>query len=70
MEFDARILNLSEGGISLVSGCTLQPFSFVRCSIVFSDLPVAIPALLQVRWCTVQRGSKSMNHLSGLLFVA
>ena len=70
MEFDARILNLSESGIALLTGCALQPYSLVRCNIVVSDVPVAIPTLLQVRWSTVRRGSKSLSHLSGLHFVA
>jgi PilZ domain len=67
-EFEGRIHNLSNGGICILSSCALQPAQFLCCSFPVSDAPVAIPALMQVRW-SVKRGQKSPTYISGLQFV-
>jgi hypothetical protein len=41
---------------------------FVCCSFPASDVPVAIPTLMQVRW-TAKRGNKAKSYISGLQFV-
>ena len=69
VEFEGRVQNISEGGISLLSESSLTPSSFVRCSIQVPDLPVAVPTLMQVRWSVARRGNKSKSYLIGLLFV-
>jgi hypothetical protein len=67
-EFDGRVHNLSNGGICILSSCPLKAAIFVRCSFPVSDVPVAIPALMQVRW-TAKNGHKSPCYVSGLQFV-
>jgi PilZ domain len=70
IEFTGRIQNISEGGISLLSECPLEPTTFIRCSILSPDIPVPIPTLMQVRWSVVRRDHETQSYLSGLLFVA
>ena len=67
-EFDARIHNLSNGGVCVLSSCPLPAALFVCCNFPTSDVPVSIPSLLQVRW-TAKRGNKSPSYISGLQFV-
>ncbi len=68
VEFDARIHNLSNGGVCILSSKPLQADTFVCCNFSVFDGPVSIPALMQVRW-TVKRGQKSTTYISGLQFV-
>jgi len=67
-EFDGRLHNLSNGGICILSSSPLQPSTFLCCSFPVFEAPVAVPALMQVKW-TVKRGQKSPNYISGLEFV-
>ncbi|MGA8538606.1 MAG: PilZ domain-containing protein [Terriglobales bacterium] len=67
-EFDCRLHNLSNGGVCILSSSPLQASTFVCCNFQVFDSPVAIPALMQVRW-TVKRGQKSPSYISGLEFV-
>jgi hypothetical protein len=68
-EFDGRIQNLSNGGVCILSSFALQPAVFVCCDFPVCDVPVSIPALMQVRW-TAKRGQKVPNYISGFQFVA
>lgn len=67
-EFAGRIHNLSNGGVCILSSLPLQASMFVCCSFPASDVPVAIPTLMQVRW-TAKRGNKAKSYISGLQFV-
>jgi hypothetical protein len=67
-EFSGRIHNLSDGGVCILSSFPLQASMFVSCSFPVTDVPVAIPTLMQVRW-TAKRGNKSKSYISGLQFV-
>jgi len=46
----------------------LDTATFVCCRMPILEEPVAIPALMQVRW-TVERKNKDPYYLSGLRFV-
>ena len=67
-KFDGRVHNLSNGGVCILSSSPLQADMFVRCDFPVSDVPISIPALMQVRW-TAKRGPKSPSYISGLQFV-
>jgi len=43
--------------------------TFLVCEIAMPDIPVSIPALMQVRW-TVKRGKEPQHFVNGLSFVA
>lgn len=62
-----RIQNLSEGGVCLMSSQPLPVSTFVCCEIAVPDMPVSIPALMQVRW-SAKRG-KDGHHMNGLRFI-
>lgn len=69
-EIQGRIQNMSQGGLCVLSTQPLAVSTFVVCEIALPDLPVSIPALMQVRW-TVKRGGKEAHHyIHGLRFVA
>jgi hypothetical protein len=67
-EFDARIHNLSNGGVCMLSSSPLPVATFVCCDIPVPDAPVSIPTIMQVRW-TAKSGQKSPNYISGLQFL-
>jgi len=68
-EVQGRIQNLSEGGICLMSSQPLPVSSFVCCEITMPDIPVSIPALMQVRW-TAKRGREANRYIQGLRFIS
>lgn len=69
-EIRGRVQNLSEGGVCIMTSQALPVSSFVCCEISMPDIPVAIPALMQVRW-TAKKGRDSHNHyMHGLNFIA
>jgi hypothetical protein len=64
--FQARIANMSTGGMCLTTDRPLTPFSTIRGEITLPGSPVGVPCLLQVRWVReVQQGV----YLSGLLYL-
>lgn len=67
-EVQGRIQNLSQGGICIMSSQPLPVATFFCCEIAMPDIPVSIPALMQVRW-TAKRGREA-NYINGLRFVA
>jgi len=52
-----------------MSSQPLPVATFVCCEIAMPDIPVSIPALMQVRW-TAKRGKESHRYMNGLRFVA
>ena len=69
-EIQGRIQNVSQGGLCVLSTQPLTVSTFLVCEIAMPDIPVSIPALMQVRW-TVKRGGKEGHHyIHGLRFVA
>src|SRR6266480_2567783 len=62
-----RVKDISSGGLSLLSNHTVKPSSLVRCEIRFSDLPVRIPVLSQVRW--IQKDPGVRKYTIGLQFL-
>jgi len=51
-----------------MSSQPLPVSTFVFCEIAVPDIPVSIPALMQVRW-TAKRGQDT-HYINGLRFVA
>jgi len=68
-EIQGRIQNVSQGGLCVLSTQPLAVSTFVVCEIAMPDIPVSIPALMQVRW-TVKRGKEAYHYIHGLRFVA
>jgi len=68
-EIRGRIQNLSQGGICIMSSQPLAVATFVFCEIAVPDVPVSIPALMQVRW-TAKRGRETQQYIYGLRFIA
>jgi PilZ domain len=64
----ARIQNISEGGICLVTQRPLEEFSVLRCEIAIGDVPMRIATLMQVRW-TRRQNMQPESYLSGLAFL-
>jgi len=64
-----RILDISDGGICLLTKIPLKVLSPVRCNIPLCLLkgPVSLPSLLRVRW--TYKGPESLEYRSGLQFV-
>ncbi|HXZ78756.1 MAG TPA: PilZ domain-containing protein [Terriglobales bacterium] len=62
-----RIQNVSRGGLCILSS---EPIGspLVLCEIVLPEMPVSIPALLNVRW-SEKREVAQDSYLSGLQFV-
>jgi c-di-GMP-binding flagellar brake protein YcgR len=65
----ARILDISEGGLCLLTKIPLKVSSPVRCNIPlsFTEVPISVPSLLQVRW--TYKGPESHEYRSGLQFL-
>ena len=53
----------------MMSSQPLPVATFVSCDISMPDIPVSIPAIMQVRW-TTKRGRETHHYISGLRFVA
>jgi len=68
-EIRGRIQNVSQGGLCVLSTQPLAVSTFLVCEIAMPDLPVSIPALMQVRW-TIKRGNEAHHYIHGLRFVA
>src|SRR5687768_15780917 len=63
-----RIVDISEGGLCLLTRIPLKVSSPVRCnSPLSSKVPIAVPSLLQVRWA--YKGPESLEYRSGLQFL-
>jgi len=58
--------DISSGGLSFLSDRAVKPSSLVRCAIRFSDLPVTLPVLTQVRWIQKEIGAR--KYRIGLQF--
>ena len=63
----ARVENLSEGGMCLISPKPLNISNPIRCEIFLAEFPVALPILLQVRWS--QEISPGSEYRIGLKFL-
>jgi len=61
------VKDISSGGLSILSDRALKPSSLLRCAIRFSDLPVSLPVLSQVRW--IQRDGGERKYKIGLQFL-
>jgi c-di-GMP-binding flagellar brake protein YcgR len=61
------VQDISSGGLSLLGNHAVKPSSLVRCEIRFSELPVRIPVLSQVRW--VQKDPGGRKYRIGLQYV-
>ena len=61
------VKDISCGGLSILSDRALKPSSLLRCAIRFSDLPVSLPVLSQVRW--IQRDDGERKYKIGLQFL-
>jgi hypothetical protein len=68
-QIHGRIQNVSDGGVCIMTPLPLPVASFVCCEIAMLEVPVSIPALMQVRW-TSKRGNSSEHYINGLRFVA
>jgi hypothetical protein len=68
-EFQGRLQNVSQGGICMMSSQPLPVATFCSCEISMPDIPVSIPALMQVQW-TSKRGRDAHHYISGLRFVS
>jgi len=66
-DFDARIQNLSAGGVCIMSARPLPPALFFSCNFPVVNTPVSVPTLMQVRW-TARRG-KAGGHVAGFQFL-
>jgi hypothetical protein len=62
-----KILNISAGGLCLLSEQVVDQNQVLRCQIQLRELPVAIPTLLQVRW--IHRPPGSHTYWLGLRFL-
>jgi len=63
-----RIQNLSRGGLCILSEEPIATASLVLCEIVLPEMPVSIPALLNVRWSEKREIARD-SYLCGLQFV-
>ena len=63
----ARVENLSDGGMCLITTKPLNISNPVRCEISLAEFPVALPILLQVRWS--QEISPGSEYRIGLKFL-
>ena len=63
----ARVENLSDGGLCLITTKPLKISNPIRCEISLAEFPVALPILLQVRWA--QEISPENEYRVGLKFL-
>ena len=62
-----RIQDISAGGLSVQTSQSVRAPQLVRCEIVLSDVPVAIPTLMRVLW--YQKDPAGVRHRAGLQFL-
>lgn len=67
-EIAGRVHNVSKGGLCLVSPQPMVRSCLVRCEISFSEIPIRIPTLMQVRWSRKQ-SLQADTYLTGLQFL-
>ena len=65
--FSARVQNVSQGGICVISEHSVLQASLVRCEIPVSDTPLNIATLMVVRW-TQKQNLCPEGYLTGLQF--
>ena len=63
----ARVENISDGGVCLVTDSELPVAALVECRLYVPSLPVPIPTLLIVRWSRKRRSGR--RHDVGLQFL-
>ena len=66
-DIHGEVSNISAGGLCLLTDDTLNVSDAFRCEILAPRMPVAIPALLQVRWAS--RSSDGRTYRLGLQFL-
>lgn len=55
-ELSGQIKNIGAGGLYLVTDQPVKVYEVFRCAIPFSELPLAIPTFLVVRWVRENAG--------------
>jgi len=63
-----RVQNVSQGGICVLSQKLIPRSALLRCEVGVSEVPVAIPTLLQVCWSRKQN-VEAASYLTGLKFL-
>jgi hypothetical protein len=61
----ARVQNISQGGVCLVTSCPIEKSSLIRCEIAIGDAPMHFATLMQVRW-TRKQSAAPESFISGL----
>jgi hypothetical protein len=61
----ARIQNISQGGVCLVTSSPIEKSSLIRCEIAIGDAPMHFATLMQVRW-THKQDAMPESFISGL----
>jgi hypothetical protein len=61
----ARVQNMSQGGVCLVTACPIEKSSVFRCEIAVGDAPLRVATLMQVRW-TRKQSATPESFISGL----
>jgi len=61
----ARVQNMSQGGVCLVTECPIEKSSVLRCEIAIGDAPLRVATLMQVRW-TRKQSATPESFISGL----
>jgi len=61
----ARVQNISQSGICLVTSCPVEKASVLRCEIAIGDAPLRVATLMQVRW-TRRQIAMPESFISGL----
>lgn len=59
--------NISAGGLCLLTDRFLAVAEPVRAELLFPEIPVAVPTLVQVRW--IRKTPEGQNYLAGLQFL-
>jgi c-di-GMP-binding flagellar brake protein YcgR len=63
----ARVENISDGGVGLVTDSELPVSALVDCRLHVTSVPIPIPTLLIVRWSRKRRSGR--RHDVGLQFL-
>ncbi len=66
-DFHAEVLDISSGGLRIFTRRQLEVFSPLRGEVVFKEVPVPIPVVLQVRWS--QKIPRRRGYQAGLQFI-
>jgi PilZ domain len=61
----ARVQNMSQGGVCLVTACPIKKSAVFRCEIAIGDAPLRVATLMQVRW-TRKQSATPESFISGL----